>query len=129
MTSISILKSSGPSPTLLVMCFSQCKKIKNSPNWNSLRSLDLKGLSRSVKIEDEEQDEYVHSLSRSGLWALNENFKGIAESAQVSFRKHLSYGETVMVSIPVNEIVDEILMQPVILSQWENITTGLDFNM
>lgn len=105
------------------------KKSKNSRHWNSPRSLELQGLLRSVKIEDAEQDEYVHSLSRGGLWAPNENVKGIAESAEVTFRKHLSYGKTVMASIPVNEIVDEILMQPVVLSLWENITTGLDFNI
>ena len=64
------------------MCSSPCiKKSKNSPHWNSPRSLELQGLLKSVKLEDAEQDEYVHSLSRGGLWAPNENVKGIAESA------------------------------------------------
>ena len=44
------------------------KKSKNS-HWNSPRSLKLQGLLKSVKLEDTEQDEYIHSLSRGGLWA------------------------------------------------------------
>ena len=32
-------------------------------------------------------------------------------------------------SIPVDKIVDEILMQPVVLSLWENIILGLDFGV
>ena len=36
----------------------------------------------------------------------------------------------VTTSIPVDKIVDEILMlQPVVLSLWENITLGLDFTI
>ena len=45
---------------------SLCKKGKNSPHWNSPRSLELQGLLKSVKLEDAEQDEYIHSLSRGG---------------------------------------------------------------
>ena len=105
------------------------KKSKNSPHWNSPRSLELQGLLKSVKLEDAEQDEYVHSLSRGGLWAPNENVKGIAESAEGSFRKHLLNSKAVTKSIPIDKIVDEILMQPVVLSLWENITTGLDFDV
>ena len=96
------------------------KKSKNSPRWNSPRSLELQGLLKSVKLEDAEQDEYVHSLSRGGLWAPNENVKGIAESAEGSFRKHLLNSKAVTKSIPIDKIVDEILMQPVVLSLWEN---------
>ena len=32
-------------------------------------------------------------------------------------------------SIPVDKIVDEILMQPVVFSLWENIILGLDFGV
>ena len=32
----------------------------------------------------------------------------------------------VTTSTPVDKIVDDILMQPVVLSLWENITLGLD---
>ena len=105
------------------------KKSKNSPHWNSPRSLELQGLLKSVKLEDTEQDEYIHSLSRGGLWAPNENVKGIAESAEISFRRHLLNSKAVTTSIPVEKIVDEILMQPVVLSLWENIILGLDFGV
>ena len=61
------------------------KKSKNSPHWNSPRSLELQALLKSVKLEDAEQDEYVQSLSQGGLWSPSENIKGIAESAEISF--------------------------------------------
>ena len=106
------------------------KKSKNSPHWNSPRSLELQALLKSVKLEDAEQDEYVQSSSRGGLWSPNENIKGIAESAEMSFRKHIMGSKAdVTTSIPVDKIVDEILMQPVVLSLWENITLGLGFTI
>ena len=37
---------------------------RNSPHWNSPRSLELQGLLKSVKLEDAEQDKYIQSLSR-----------------------------------------------------------------
>ena len=77
------------------------EKSKNSPHWNSPRSLELQGLLKSVKLEDA----YVHSLSRGGLWAPNENVKGIAESTEVSFRKHLLNSKAVTKSIPIDKIV------------------------
>ena len=112
------------------MLQSMFKKSKNSPHWNSPRSLELQALLKSVKLEDAEQDEYVQSLSRGGLWSPNENIKGIAKSAEISFRKHIMGSKAdVTTSIPVDKIVDEILMQPVVLSLWENITLGLDFTI
>ena len=104
------------------------KKSKNSPHWSSPRSLELQGLLKSLKLEDDDQDEYVHSLSRGGLWVPDEHVKGIAESAEITFRKHVSAGKTI-ITIPVDTIVDEILMQPIVLSLWENITMGLDFEI
>ena len=59
------------------MLQSMFKKSKNSPHWNSPRSLELQALLKSVKLEDAEQDEYVQSLSRGGLWSPNENIKGL----------------------------------------------------
>ena len=112
------------------MLQSMFKKSKNSPHWNSPRSLELQALLKSVKLEDAEQDEYVQSLSRGGLWSPNENIKGIAESAEISFRKHIMGSKAdVTTSIPVDKIVNEILMQPVVLSLWENITLGMDFTI
>ena len=58
------------------------KKSKNSPHWNSPCSLELQALLKSVKLEDVEQDEYIHSLSRGGLWAPTENIKGIADKCR-----------------------------------------------
>ena len=96
------------------MLQSMFKKSKNSPHWNSPRSLELQPL------EDAEQDEYVQSLLWGGLWSPNENIKGIAKSAEISFRKHIMGSKAdVTTSIPVDKIVDEILMQPVVLSLWK----------
>ena len=83
-----------------------------------------------MKLEDAEQDKYIKSLSQGGLWSPNENIKGIAESAELSFRGHIMGSKAdVTTSIPVDKIVDDILMQPVVLSLWENITLGLDFGI
>ena len=58
-----------------------------------------------------------------GLWSPNENIKGIAESAELCFRRHIMGSKAdVTTSIPVDKIVNDILMQPVVLSLWENIT-------
>ena len=77
------------------------QKSKNSPHWNSPRSLELQGLLKSVKLEDAEQDEYIQSLSQGGLWAPTENVKGIAESAEICFSRHLLNSKAVTTSIPV----------------------------
>ena len=82
-----------------------------------------------MKLEDAEQDEYIQSLSRGGLWAATENVKGIAESAEICFCRHLLNSKAVTTSIPVDKIVDEILMQPVVVSLCKNITLGLDFDI
>lgn len=105
------------------------KKSKNSPHWNSPRSIELQSLLQSVKLEDVSQDVYIESLSRGGLWAPNENIKGIAEKAEIVFRTKLLNTKAVTTSIPADKIVDEILMQPVVISLWDNITTGLDFDI
>ena len=85
-----ILKSWDHCPILLVMFFSHCtKRVRTLLTGIHPRSLELQGLLKSVKLQDTEQDEYIHSLSRGGLWAANENVKGIAESAEISFRRHL----------------------------------------
>ena len=93
------------------------KKGSNSPHWNSPRNLELQGLLKSVKLEDAEQ-----AITFMGdLWSSNENIKGIAESAELSFRRHIVGNKAdVTTSIPVDKIVDDILMQPVVLSLWEN---------
>ena len=131
-----MLKSWGHFHILVVMCSSHCtKKVRILPtgihHWNSPRSLELRGLLKSVKLKDAEQDKYIKSLSRGGLWSPNENIKGIAESGELSFRRHIMGSKAdVTTSIPVDKIVDDILMQPpVVLSLWENITLGLDFSI
>ena len=90
----------------------------------------MQGLLKSVKLQDTEQDEYIHSLSRGGLWASNENVKGIAECKDFLLQTPFKLNsKAVTTSIPVEKIVDEILMQPVVLSLWENIILGLDFGV
>lgn len=105
-------------------------KSKNSPHRNSPRSIELQSLLKTVKSDDVKKDEYINSISRGGLWAPNESIKGIAKEAEIVFRKHMSNSKAaIKTSIPTQKIVDEILMEPAVLSLWENITTGLDFNI
>ena len=103
------------------------KKSRNSPHlkFRAARVVEV------CVLEDAEQDKYIQSLSQRGLGSLNDNTKGIVESAELSFRRHITgrKANNVTISIPVGKIPDDILMQPVVLSLWDNITSGLDFSI
>ena len=104
-------------------------KSKNSPHWNSARSVELQILLKSAKA-DIKEDEYIESLSRGGLRSPSEHIKRIAENVECVFRRHVSHSkQSVTTTVPSEKIVDEILALPVVISIWENITTDLDYEI
>ena len=105
------------------------KKSKNSPHWNTERSQELQHLLLSLKLVDPKDDEYISSLSRGGLWAPNEAIKSIAQHAEVTFRKHLGSKKDVHLAIPKDEVVDDVLHLPAVISLWESIITDLDITV
>lgn len=102
------------------------RKSKNSPHWNSTRGQELQCLLQSMKLADSKDDEYIHSLSRGGLWAPNEPIKHIAKATEISFRRHLNGKKDVCALIPTDKVVDDVLAMPVVKSLWESIITDLD---
>lgn len=75
-----------------------------------------------------EDDEYIHSLSRGGLWTPNDTVKQIAETTELTFRKHLNVQKlkSFYSTIPADKIVDEVLTAPAVQSLWECAQTDLD---
>ena len=102
------------------------RKSKNSPHWNSLQSQQLQALLQCLKLIDSQDDEYINSLSRGGLWAPIEPIKAIAMHSEMTFRKHLSSKKDLISKIPKDEVVDEVMQMPVVRSLWENIIIDVD---
>ena len=101
------------------------RKSKNSPHCNSPRSQELQFLLLSLKLAETEEDDYIDSLSRGGLWAPNETIKTIAENVEITFRTHLKSQKSAQ-SIPTDKVVDHVLTMPVVQSLWESIIADLD---
>ena len=101
------------------------RKSKNSPHWNSPRSQELQSLLQSMKTDDSD-DAYIQSLSRGGLWTPNETIRAILHAAELTFRQHLYSKKDVLLSIPTDKVVDDILSKPEVKSLWENIIEASD---
>ena len=102
------------------------RKSKNSKHWNSFLSRELQFLLQSLKLAETRDDEYIQSLSRGGLWAPIEAIKSIAKMTELMFRKHLKSQKAVHLSVPTDEIVDQVLTTPDVKSLWESIIADLD---
>ena len=75
-------------------------------------------------------DTYNHFHEGGGVYGLQMRILKALQSAELCFCRHIMGSKAdVTTSIPVDKIVDDILMQPVVLSLWENITLGLDFSI
>ena len=90
------------------------RKSKNSPHCNSPRSQEQQFLLLSLKLAETEEDDYIDSLSRGGLWAPNETIKTIAENVEITFCTHLKSQKSAQ-SIPTDKVVDHVLTMPVVL--------------
>ena len=102
------------------------RKSKNSKHWNSVRSRELQFLLQSLKLAETKDDEYIHSLSRGGLWAQNEAIKSIAKMTEIMFRQYLKSQKAAHLSVPTEKIVDQVLATPDVKSLWESIIAELD---
>ena len=101
------------------------RKSKNSLHWDSTRSQELQFLLQSMRLPSNQEDNYVHSMSRGGLWAPTEPIREIAKAAELMFRKYLKAQKTAR-SFPTNKVVDKILEMPSVRSLWDNIVCDLD---
>ena len=91
-------------------------------NANSQRNQEIQ-LLLSMKVPTEE-NEYISSLSRGGLWAPNSWLVSIAEIAELSFKKHTKRGK--ILSLPVDKVVDDVQTSPRAKSLWSNIVEQCD---
>ena len=102
------------------------RKSKNFKHWNSVRSRELQFLLQSLKLAETKDDEYIHSLSRGGIWAQNEAVKSIAKMTEIMFRQHLKSQKAAHLSVPTVKIVDQVLATPDVKSLCESIIADLD---
>ena len=91
-------------------------------NANSQRNQEIQ-LLLSMKVPTEE-DEYISSLSRGGLWAPNSWLVSVAEIAELSFKKYTKTGK--LSSLPVDKVVDDVQTSPRAKSLWSNIVEQCD---
>ena len=88
-----------------------------------MRNQELQALLVSMRVATEEND-YISSLSRGGLWAPNSWLISIAEIAEISFRKQTKIGKPT--SLPVDKVVEEVQISPLAKSLWNNIVEQCD---
>ena len=85
------------------------RKSKNAKHWNSVRSREYQFLLQSLKLAETKDDEYIHSLSRGGLWAPNE---AVAKMPEIIFSQHLKSQKAAHLSVPTDKIVYQVLTTP-----------------
>ena len=69
--------------------------------------------------QETEENKYILSLSRGGLWAPHEWFVRIAEVSELTFRKNTNKDNVTCLS--VDTMVNEVLASPPVQSLWSNI--------
>ena len=99
------------------------QKSKNCSRSNSPRNKEIQALMSSMRQETEE-NEYISSLSRGGLWAPHEWIVRIAEVSELTFRKNTNKDN--VTCLPVDTIVNEVLASPLVQSLWSNIIQNCD---
>lgn len=66
-----------------------------------------------------EDNEYISSLSRGGLWSPHTWLVSIIEASEIVFRKHTNKDRTV--HLLVEKMVNEVLTSSLVKSLWCNI--------
>ena len=100
------------------------KVISNKTHILGIRNnKDFQALMSSMRQETEE-NEYISSLSRGGLWAPHEWIVRIAEVSELTFRKNTNKDN--VTCLPVDTIVNEGLASPLVQSMWSNIIQNCD---
>ena len=63
------------------------QKSKNCSRWNSERNKEIQALMYSMRTATEDND-YISSLSRGGLWSPHSWLVSVIEASEIVFRKH-----------------------------------------
>ena len=99
------------------------QKSKNSPKFESQRNKEIQALMYSMRTEVDE-NEYIASLSRGGLWSPHTWLIRIIEVSEIVFRKFTDKER--LTQLPVDKIVSEVLTSSVVKSLWCNIVSNCD---
>ena len=74
--------------------------------------------------QETEENEYISSLSRGGLWTPHEWIVRIAEVSELTFRKNTNKDN--VTCLPVDTIGNEVLASPLVQSLWRYIIQNCD---
>ena len=74
-----------------------------------------------------EENEYISSISRGGLWAPNSWLLSIAEFSEICFKKHTRSGKPN--TLPVDKIVEEVQASPEAISIWNSLVDQCDLEI
>ena len=99
------------------------QKSKKSKDADSPRNHEIQVLLLSIKVPTEE-NQYISSLSRGGLWAPNSWLVQIAEITELCFRRQTKLSKPT--SLPVDKVVEDVLTSPLAKSLWSNIVYQCD---
>ena len=94
------------------------QKSKDCSRSSSPHNKEIQTLMSSMRHETEE-NEYISSPSRGGLWAPHEWIVRIAEVSELTFRK--KYNKDNVTCLPVDTVANEVLASPLVQSLWSNI--------
>ena len=99
------------------------QKSKNCSRWNSQRNKEIQSLMSSMRTATED-NEYISSLSRGGLWSPHSWLVSVIEVSELVFRKHTNKDK--VTRLPVDKIVIEVLSSSLVKSLWCNIVANCD---
>lgn len=99
------------------------QKSKKSKDADSPRNHEIQVLLLSIKVPTEE-NQYISSLSRGGLWAPNSWLVQIVEITELCFRRQTKLSKPT--SLPVDKVVEDVLTSPLAKSLWSNIVYQCD---
>ena len=102
------------------------QKSKNCSRWNSERNKEIQALMYLMRTATEDND-YISSLSRGGLWSPYSLLVSVIEASEIVFMKYTSKDRTIR--LPVNIMVDEVLTSSHVKSLWYNIVENCDIKI
>ena len=74
-----------------------------------------------------EDNDYISSLSRGGLWSPHSWLVSVIEASEIVFRKHTNKDRTIC--LPVDKMVNEVLASSHVKSLWCNIVANCDIEI
>ena len=102
------------------------QKSKNCSRWDSQRNKEIQALMYSMWTATEDND-YISSLSRGGLWSPHSWLVGVIEASEIVFRKHTNKDRTIR--LPVDKMVNEVLASYHVKNLWCNVVANCDIEI